>query len=130
MLDQRLKAEEGLLRAAFGLVELDIPGRLVILPARPLGCGWSVPETPVLVEVPQAYPTTPPDNLCVSAELRLENGSTPANSMGIRSIAGRDWLQFSYHIESSDWRPHADLGKSDTIVTYLLGALRRLEEPY
>ncbi|MDF1598041.1 MAG: hypothetical protein P1T08_18370 [Acidimicrobiia bacterium] len=64
----------------------------------------------------------------MTADLRLANGATPANTMGIREIADRSWLQFSYHIEAADWRPQPDLSQSDTLVTYLVGALHRLEE--
>lgn len=127
-LSERLDAEAPLLATAFPDVELDITGRSLIIPSHPLAESWSLAKTPVLVQIPTGYPTTPPDNICVDAELRLRGGATPSNTMGIRDIAGRKWLQFSYHIEQADWRPHPDVAVSDTLVTYLTGALRRLEE--
>lgn len=127
-LHERLCAELPLLRAAFDRIELDIHERLLTMPDHRLGEGWSLPETPVLVEIPIGYPTTPPDNICVAADLRLEGGVMPSNTMGVKDIAGREWLQFSYHIEIADWKPHPDLSRSDTLVTYLEGALGRLEE--
>ena len=123
-----LSAEGPLLAATFEGIELDIDGLVMTIPCHPLGSGWNLPDTPVLVEIPAGYPTTPPDNICATAELRLPNGVTPSSTMGIRKIAGRRWLQFSYHIEPADWQPHPDLDQSDTLVTYLVGALRRLEE--
>ena len=127
-LSDRLTAEQRLLTKTFKRLELDVEGRVLIIPEHPLGDGWNLAATPVLVEIPPGYPTTPPDNICVTADLRLANGATPANTMGTREIAGRSWLQFSYHIEAADWQPQPDLSPSDTLVTYLVGALRRLEE--
>ena len=127
-LAERLAAEQPSLTKVFEGLDLDVAGRVLIIPEHPLGDGWNLSVTPVLVEVPPQYPTTPPDNICVSDDLRLANGATPANTMGIRVIAGRSWLQFSYHIEAADWRPHPDVSLSDTLVTYLVGALCRLEE--
>ncbi len=128
-LAERLTVEQPLLTKTFEGLELDVAGRVLIIPDHPLGDGWNLTVTPVLVEIPPGYPTTPPDNICVTADLRLANGATPANTMGIREIADRSWLQFSYHIEAADWRPQSDLSQSDTLVTYLVGALHRLEEP-
>ena len=127
-LAERLAAEQPLLTKAFERLELDVAGRVLVIPEHRLGDGWNLMATPVLVEIPPGYPTTPPDNICVTSDLRLANGATPANTMGIREIAGRSWLQFSYHIEAGDWRPHPDLSLSDTLVTYLVGALGRLAE--
>ena len=127
-LTERLLAEKPLLATTFDGLHLYIAERVIIIPKHLLGAGWSIPHTSVLVEIPLAYPTTPPDNICVDVQLRLANGATPGNTMGTREIAGRSWQQLSYHIEPADWRPHPDLTQSDTLVTYLAGALRRLEE--
>jgi len=125
----RLAAELPLLEATFTDVEVDLERRTVILRGYPLGPGWSLDKTDVLVEIREGYPTVPPDNICVEAGLRLASGAMPGNVMGERQLHSRAWIQFSYHVEPGDWNPHSDLELSDTLVTYLLGALTRLEDP-
>lgn len=125
---QRLERERPLLEAAFLSVALDIDAGVVIVLRHPLPPGWSHVETDVLVEIPEQYPSTPPDNVCARADLKLANGQPPQSNQGHRQIAGRQWLQFSYHVEPSDWHPDVDLAKSSTLVDYIHGALSRFEE--
>lgn len=125
----RVAAEAPLLEATFTDVEVDLVGRTVIVRQHPLGPGWSLDATDVLVEIREGYPTVPPDNICVDAGLKLASGALPGSVMGERELNCRVWMQFSYHLEPGDWNPHPDLTLSDTLVTYLLGALTRLEDP-
>ena len=55
------------------------------------------------------------------------DGRRPDHHQGQWVIAGRRWLQLSYHVDPRDWRPDADLGRSTTLVDYLHGALTRFE---
>jgi hypothetical protein len=125
---QRLEQEHLLLEAAFASVLPDIEAGIVIVRGHTLPSGWSHEETDVLVEIPEKYPSTPPDNVCARADLTLADGTMPQNNQGHREIAGRRWLQFSYHVEPSDWHPDVDLARSSTLVDYLHGALSRFEE--
>jgi hypothetical protein len=125
----RVAAETPVLKATFTDVNVDLRSRTVILPQYPLGPGWSLDATDVLVEIREGYPTVPPDNICVDPALRLASGALPGSVMGEREFNGRVWMQFSYHLDPGDWNPHPDLAQSDTLVTYLVGALTRLEDP-
>jgi hypothetical protein len=124
----RVIAEGVLLEGAFGGVDVAPDFTWVRLRAHPLVPGWNRSVTPVLVEIPIGYPTTPPDNFYTAGDLRLANGAMPTNTSGIRVIDGDELLQFSYHIETADWRADADLARSDTVVTYFDGVLARLAD--
>lgn len=124
----RVDDEVDLVRARFPTAEVDPHGQWVLVPDVALPTGWSMDSTPVLVEVPQGYPSTPPDNFYTSPDLKLASGAVPANTSGIRVFDETPWLQFSFHVEAADWRPHAEIANSHTLVTYLEGVLQRLEE--
>lgn len=124
---ERLEQERPLLEA-FPSVLLDVEAGVVIVRSHRLPPGWSHEETDVLVEIPEKYPSAPPDNVCARPDLTLADGRMPQNHQGHRQIAGRGWLQFSYHVEPSDWHPDVDLARSSTLVDYLHGALSRFEE--
>lgn len=125
---ERLERERAPLLHSFPTAILDIDNGVVIVRGHKLPAGWSQEETDVLVEIPPKYPSTPPDNVCARSDLALASGRLPDNNQGRRAIAGKTWLQFSYHVEVSDWRPDVDLGKSSTLIDYLHGALTRFEE--
>lgn len=125
---ERLERERNLLARAFPTSTLDIALGVVVVHEHQLPPGWSHPDTDVLIEIPEPYPSAPPDNVCARDDLTLANGTMPQNSQGHREVAGRRWLQFSYHMEPADWRPDDDLGKSTTLADYLIGALARFEE--
>lgn len=124
---ERLEQERQLLVQALPSIVLDIEAGIVVVRDHVLPAGWSHTETDVLVEIPAQYPSTPPDNVCARADLTLAGGGMPENNQGYREIAGGQWLQFSYHVEPSDWHPDIELEKSSTLVDYLHGALSRFE---
>ena len=127
-LAERLTQEEPLLRQAFPEAAIDTDALMVILHDYPLPTGWSHDHTDVLFAIPFNYPAGQPDNVCARPDLTLAGGATPGNSQGIQQHAGRSWLQFSYHIDPSDWRPHADAAKGSNLADYLAGALSRFQE--
>jgi hypothetical protein len=127
-LAERLAQEEPLLRQAFPEATIDSDALVVILPDYPLPAGWSHDHTDVLFAIPLNYPAGQPDNVCARPDLTLADGATPGNSQGIQQHGGRSWLQFSYHIDPNDWRPHADAAKDSNLADYLAGALSRFQE--
>jgi hypothetical protein len=127
-LAERLTQEEPLLRQAFPKATLDYEALVVMLHDHPLPAGWSHDHTDVLFAIPLNYPAGQPDNVCARPDLTLAGGATPGNSQGIQQHAGRSWLQFSYHIDPNDWRPHADAAKGSNLADYLAGALSRFQE--
>ena len=128
-LRERLALEEPILVEAFRTAIISREHNVVLLPAQPLPPGWSHETTDVLFAIPVNYPAGCPDNVCTRPDLRLANGQMPANNQGVQTIAARQWLQFSWHIAAGDWSPSADPAQGGNLVTYLLGALSRFDEP-
>lgn len=128
-LRERLDLEEPILVDVFPTVKLLREHNVVFLPEHQLPAGWSHETTDVLFVIPSNYPAGCPDNVCARADLLLANGQMPANNQGIHTIANREWLQFSWHINGGGWSPTADPGHGSNLATYLLGALTRLNEP-
>jgi hypothetical protein len=127
-LQDRLAQEAALLRRAFPSATIDPEALVVILTDYRLPPGWSHDRSDVLFPIPANYPAGQPDNICARSDLTLANGATPGNSQGIQTHAGRQWLQFSYHIDPSDWQPHADPAAGSNLADYLAGALTRFQE--
>ena len=128
-LAERLAVEGPLLRRAFPTANVDVEALVVILQDHPLPPGWSHDRTDILFTIPVNYPAGQPDNVCTRADLALAGGGIPTNSQGIQTYAGRQWLQFSYHVEPADWRPAADPAAGSNLTEYLTGALARFEDP-
>ncbi len=127
MNDRRMQELE-LITAHYGKVEVGPNLDWVLIKRLPLVPGWNKGETSVLVLVPAGYPVTPPDNFYVDNDLRLAGGQIPGNTTPNQAVLGRAWMQFSYHVEGSDWRPHADMLQGHNLMTFLAGVLWRLAE--
>lgn len=125
---ERLDHEEPLLIEAFPDAAILRKHNVVVLSDYLLPPGWSHSTTDVLIVIPANYPAGCPDNVCARPDLRLADGRMPANNQGIQTHAGRQWLQFSWHINGSAWRPTADPKRGNNLVTYMLGSLTRFEE--
>ena len=124
---ERWKQDLDLVKAQHGPVEVATDMSWFAIPHWPLPAGWSSQHTTVFVMIPPGYPVTPPDNFYVNPDLRLENGAMPG-STSLVNQAGRQWLQFSYHVESGEWKPHADFQRGHNLLTFLQGVARRLGE--
>jgi hypothetical protein len=126
---ERRRRELDQVRAIFGEIEVGADLDWLIVKHWPLSPGWTRSDTQVLVMIPPGYPTTSPDNFSADGNLRLGSGSMPGNASPGAVVAGRTWLQFSYHVEAGDWQPHADVEKGHNLVTFLNGVGRRLADP-
>ena len=126
---ERRKRELELVRAEYGDLEIGDKLDWVIIKKWPLPNGWNKTETSVLVLIPPGYPVTPLDNFYTDNDLRLSNGGQPGNSSVNASQLGRSWLQFSYHVEQEDWKPHGDILQGHNLLTFLkIGVTRRFSE--
>jgi hypothetical protein len=115
--------------AEYGELECGENLEWVIIKNWNLPTGWNKTETSVLVQIPSGYPVTPPDNFCADNDLRLADGGMPGNSTANVSQLERLWLQFSYHVETADWKPDVDLLQGHNLLTFLrIGVTRRLLE--
>lgn len=127
MLDRR-REEVRLVEAKHGELEVDQNFEWFIVRRWPLGPGWNLAETPVLMLFPAGYPVTPPDNFYARNDLRLNSEIQPGATSQNVSQVGRAWLQFSWHVEAGDWKAHAEILKGDNMLTFLEGVGRRLLE--
>lgn len=125
---ERRKQEFDLIRTKYGDIEVGPNLEWVIINRYPLPPGWNKAETALLILIRPGYPTTPPDNFFVDNDLRLANDQVPNRASLNQAQLGRTWLQFSYHVEGSDWKPHADLLEGHNLLTFLLGVEKRLSE--
>ena len=125
---ERRKQEAELVKARYGEIEVGSNFEWIIIRRYPLPSGWNRSEVALLVLIRPGYPTTPPDNFFVDNDLRLVNGQVPGNASPNQTQLGRPWLQFSYHVDGAGWKPHPDLLKGHNLLTFLLGAEKRLSE--
>jgi hypothetical protein len=126
--DERVQRELELVEQRYGPLEIDEHLQWIVIPEYPLTGGWNRDTTWILILLPAGYPTTPPDNFYVDPELRLANGAQPSNTSGTQEHASRTCLLFSYHVESGEWQPEADLEQGHNLLTYLDGVAKRLSE--
>lgn len=80
--------------------------------------GYAKSHVDLLVKVPPPYPNANLDMFWVDDDLRLANGSMPANT-NIEHYIGKNWLRFSWHPQN--WHP-----ARDSISTFLAFVTRRL----
>ncbi|MEX2238943.1 MAG: E2/UBC family protein [Dehalococcoidia bacterium] len=125
----RLQAELGILRVVWPAIQLKAEIPALYQQAWPLFPGWNKPTTRLLVLIPAGYPATPPDNFLADPDLALASGGTPGNTSPGPVVFGEDWLQFSYHVDTADWTPHADPRQGHNLVTFLHGVNDRLRDP-
>jgi Prokaryotic E2 family E len=125
---ERRRDELKLVQIRYGDVEAGPSLDWVIVQCWPLPSGWNKSATAILVQIPSGYAITPPDNFYADNDLRLANGAAPGNTNLNYAFLDRQWMQFSYHVEAADWRPHADLLQGHNLLTFLLGVANRLAE--
>lgn len=88
--------------------------------------GWNRAAIEVLVLIPPGYPTTPPDNFYVRNGLRLADGRVPTNYSESQSVLGGSWAVFSFH--SQGWNGSNDYREGDSLLGFVVGVERRLQE--
>jgi Prokaryotic E2 family E len=70
-----------------------------------LGPAFTPRTSEMLVKVPPTYPYAGLDMFWVSPEVRLANGTMPANT-SVETLLSRQWLRFSWH--PATWRYGVD----------------------
>ena len=126
MTAERRKTEFALLRQRYGDLGHGENFDWVIFKDFRLPAGWNRDTTELLVVIPAGYPTTPPDNFFVRNELRISDGSMPANYSDNQSVLGSSWAQFSFH--AKEWNPSTALEDGDSLLTFMLAVEQRLRE--
>lgn len=122
-MSERIKRELALVAVVYGELEVDPDYRWFFIKQWSLVPGWNKESTRVLVLIPSGYAVTPPDNFFTDSDLTVKGGAQPGNTSAA-PINGQQWLQFSYHMEASDWQPE----NGHNLLTFLDGVDRRLRE--
>lgn len=125
---ERRKEEVDLLGKKYGEVEQGPNLDWVLFKAFPVPPGWSVASTELLVMIPPGYPFTPPDNFYVPVGFRLASGATPGNYSEGTTQVGRQWGQFSFHIQAGDWQASPEVLDGHNLLTFMLQVEKRLRE--
>lgn len=68
----------------------------------PIGNGYSLPVSDLLVRTPRSYPDAGPDMFWTLPGLTLQNGAIPEAAQVIETYLGRAWRRFSWH--GPPWR--------------------------
>lgn len=125
---ERIMQEVELLQKQYGELEYDPNGSWVLFKKFKLPSGWHVNETELLVNIRSGYPSIPPDNFFVPAGFKLANGQKiDAYTEGNYVFFGRQWGQFSYHIDG-EWKPSANILEGDNLMSFMLNVIKRLKE--
>ena len=127
---ERLKRELELVAQRYGELQLAEDLTWVVIKRFALPKGWSTHVTRLLLMIPPGYPATPPDNFAIDADIELVGGGEPGNLAGRIAHAGREWMQFSWHVVGGPdgWAPLAEIEQGDNLLTFLLGIESRLAE--
>jgi hypothetical protein len=128
MMLERRQQEIELIRREFGDLTVGTNLEWVVINQYPLVPGWNKTETPVLLMIPPGYPATPPDNFYVDPDLRIGQDNTMANATSIATMLDKQWVQFSYHVEASEWKAHPDLLLGHNLLTFIHAVKQRLSE--
>lgn len=123
-MSERIKRELTLVAAAYGELEMDPDHRWFVIKEWPLVPGWNKERVQVLILIPPGYAVTSPDNFYTEPDLAVKGGAQPGSTSAAQPINGKQWLQFSYHMEASDWQPE----NGHNLLTFLGGVDRRLRE--
>lgn len=125
---ERLQKEIELIQKEYGEIELAQDLSWIIIKSFTLPPGWNMDFVDVLIFIPSGYPVTPPDNFFTENNLRFANEKIPESTSPNQSQLGKQWLQFSFHVENEDWKPHAEILKGHNLQTFLIGVNKRLKE--
>ncbi|NLF15485.1 MAG: hypothetical protein GX597_27170 [Anaerolineaceae bacterium] len=118
---QRVFAEAYLLAREYGAVEYDEEdGHWVRIERFALPAGWNSRTTEVLWELPNGYPSLPPNGFYIDRFLRTYAGRPIQHYFEERSAynryADRGWGWFCIHLHNEAWRPTTDVRRGDNLL--------------
>lgn len=124
----RRQEEINLLEKRYYKVEADSNYQWFIIREFVLPEGWNKLSTDLLILIPSGYPNIPPDNFYTDNELRVAAGNILPNRTSQTRQLNQQWLQFSYHVDKTTWKPHADILCGHNLQTFMSGVVQRLSE--
>ena len=106
-LPPKLEREIAELRATNQIEVIEDPDYInLVFGAFPLGEGYNIAASDLLLRVPRSYPDAGPDMFWVAKEVVLATGSAPQAAESIETYLGKPWRRFSWHRKS--WNPTFD----------------------
>lgn len=124
---ERIQQEVKLLQKKYGALECGPNLEYVLFKEFKLPSGWNRDVSELLVIIPAGYPSTPPDNFFIPVGFRLASGSSPSCYSEFVSHIGRQWGQFSYHVDG-EWHPTSNILEGDNLLSFMIKVLDRLKE--
>jgi len=78
----------------------------VIFKNFPLGNGFDMSHSDILLRVPKSYPDAGPDMFWTDPNLHLAGGQIPQSAEAIENHLNKPWRRFSWHRQA--WNPSVD----------------------
>jgi hypothetical protein len=78
----------------------------LVLKNFPVGNGYNVSNSDLLLKIPKTYPDAGPDMFWTDPRLTLANGQIPQAGEVMETYMARQWRRFSWH--RSNWNPNVD----------------------
>ncbi len=103
----KLEKELEVLKEQFTIEIVEDPNLInLIFKNFPLGEGFSVSASDLLLQVPKTYPDTGPDMFWTDTSVTFADGRIPQAAESIEQYLGRSWRRFSWHRPA--WNPVID----------------------
>jgi hypothetical protein len=103
----KLEKEIAELRETFTIEIIEDPNFVnLIFKEFPLGEGFNMTTSDLLLRVPRSYPDTGPDMFWTEPTLIFANGQIPQAAESIENHISRSWRRFSWHRQP--WNPTID----------------------
>ena len=125
-MQDRIKKELETLSNKYKEIEVGENLDYVIIKNYSLPDVWNKKVTEIFFAIPAGYPSTKPDNFSVPAGLKTKNGAVPGNYSEAQNHHGKQWGQFSYHMDV--WKPTPDINPGHNLLTFVAGIESRLKE--
>lgn len=121
-LPPRLERELAELRSVHAIDACEDGGWInLIFHAFPIGEGFKLASSDLLIRVQRSYPDSGPDMFWLETGVLLADGRAPQAATSIETYQGRSWRRFSWHHKT--WNPAID-----NLYGYLEFVRQRLRE--
>jgi len=109
-LPPRLESElDELTRASYNIEVVEEPDFInLVFKGFPLGPGFNMAQSDLLLMIPRAYPDAGPDMFWVDPGVMLASGQIPQSAETVEQRLNRPWRRFSWHRQGSPWNPTID----------------------
>jgi len=128
-MQERINQEIALLRTRYPDLEYRQDGQWVRIPSYPVSAGWNRTTTPLVFQIRQGFPGTPPYAFYVPSGITF-NGQVPNNyvdSANPQPPFEGPWGIFSW-THTEDWHVTADPRTGSNLLNWVSGFAQRFRE--